>query len=103
MAPPANPDPLHTAPHSPMGPTSAAAATLLPRPTSLPPPPSSLGRLTVVRTSLVLSLCLFLWTLGLLSSVGGWGLAGIVLLVYLGTGGSYTVYLVWHTLPRDIR
>ncbi len=23
--------------------------------------------------------------------------------VYLATGGSYTIYLAWHTIPRDAR
>ena len=66
-------------------------------------PPPSLGRLSALRVSLLVSVGLFLWTLDMLSSLGGGGAVAIAFLVYLVTGGHYTLYLVWNTLPRDIR
>ncbi len=67
------------------------------------PPPPSLGRVAALRVSLLLSACLFLWGLGLLGVLGARGVSLIVFLVYVCTGGHYTLYLIWHTLPRDIR
>ena len=61
----------------------------------------SLGRLAALRVTLVLSICFFLWTLDILSLVGSRGLSLLVFGVYVCTGGHYTLYLVWHTLPRD--
>ena len=29
--------------------------------------------------------------------------AGIVALIYIFTGGHYTLYLIWNTFPRDMR
>ena len=32
-----------------------------------------------------------------------WLVGGIALAVYVVTGGYYTIYLAWHTFPRDMR
>jgi hypothetical protein len=49
-----------------------------------------------------------LWMLELsdlvLFNIGGRaGMAVLAFAIYVVTGGYYTVYLVWHTLPRDMR
>ena len=56
------------------------------------------------RTVLIAALWSGLLALDLYAAVGGTtGFLAISFVIYVLTGGSYTLYLCWHTLPRDIR
>ena len=48
----------------------------------------------------LLSLIILAWNADLIL---GWLATGLAATCYLLTGGHYTLYLVWHTAPRDMR
>lgn len=49
---------------------------------------------------LLWSLLLLIWSQDLVSGVAAFGW---LVLTYLLTGGHHTLYLAWHTAPRDMR
>ena len=62
-------------------------------------------KLITVRCLLVAVATAALSYCGLLASEGLWAwlVGGAALVVYVCTGGYYTLYLAWHTFPRDMR
>jgi len=67
------------------------------------PSKMSVGKLAIIRLLLFSSALSGLWAAGLLYSLSTWGHAALALAAYVATGGHYTLYLVWNTLPRDAR
>jgi len=63
----------------------------------------SLGALTALRMILFSSALSCLWAAGLLVHFSAWTHAALALSLYGLTGGHHTLYLCWHTLPRDAR
>lgn len=43
------------------------------------------------------------FVMGIEKEIGITGFLGLAGLIYILTGGHYTLYLIWHTLPRDAR
>jgi solute carrier family 27 fatty acid transporter 1/4 len=63
----------------------------------------SMLKLAAYRCAALAAVAAAMWATGV-SALAGWtGMAAAAVAVYVLTGGHYTLYLVWHTLPRDAR
>ncbi len=60
-------------------------------------------RLFAIRAGLFAAVAAAVHAAQLDDLVGSWGLAAAAFLIYVLSGGHYTLYLVWHTFPRDMR
>lgn len=61
-------------------------------------------KLITIRCLLIAAMAAALAATGLaLEGLWVWLVSSIALAVYIVTGGYYTLYLAWHTFPRDMR